>query len=467
MFPNGQGNVEKFLQGRVNSAKWEQRYGPIYRLWSGTSSEVVLTKAAHVEAVFRDSHRHIKAHANDSGELMNQLLGSCLGLISGKLWETLKPTVEPPFLHSNTKQYVDEVQKFTKNHIKRLALEKTTFRGEQRLHPVRDLKMLPFLFVARTIYGELRQEEQEELLNMVPHREKVFASVISGGITRFWFSKFFPFPAWRALHDFKARWTAWNDRVHGRAVQSHLSTSQSPIIGMYDSVARGQGTREQLLQTLDEMLFANLDVTMGGLSWPLVFLATHPEVQDKLRTEIFAHSDAKSRNTYLLASEKNSPTLLAACLLEAARLRPLAAFSVPQSAPTSRVLDGYEIPAGTKYVIDAYALNIRDPFWGEDRDKFIPQRWLERLKSGRDLRYRYWRFGFGPRKCLGKYVSELILRAVLVELLESWQISYDGPKQQKGENGEEMDWPWDNETWIHHPDLWLKCNPLCNKAIEP
>lgn len=39
-FPNGQGNVEKFFHGRENSAKWEQAYGRIYRLWSGTSSEM-------------------------------------------------------------------------------------------------------------------------------------------------------------------------------------------------------------------------------------------------------------------------------------------------------------------------------------------------------------------------------------------------------------------------------------------
>lgn len=40
IFPNGQGNVEKFLRGRANSAKWEVEYGGLYRLWSGMSGEV-------------------------------------------------------------------------------------------------------------------------------------------------------------------------------------------------------------------------------------------------------------------------------------------------------------------------------------------------------------------------------------------------------------------------------------------
>ncbi|KAH8722619.1 cytochrome P450 monooxygenase [Phaeosphaeriaceae sp. PMI808] len=470
-FPDGQGNIEKFLHGRLNSAKWEREYGALYRLWSGTICEVVLTKSAHVEAVFRDSHKHEKAYANNSGQLMNQLLGSCLGLINGKPWEDLKHAVESPFVHHATTFYVNDIQDFTKAYMGQLSLQNTAFRDQGILHPVHDLKFLPFLFVARVLYGELSWGAERDLLDIIPSREKLFKNVISGGITRFQFAQYLPLPAVRALHEFKARWSVWNDRAHAQAVQNHISgqtSSAAPIIAMYQSVSRKEITREQLLQTLDEMFFANLDVTMGGLSWPLVFLATHPVIQKELRSEIRAKADRNSRNEYLLSSTKSNPTLLSACLLESARLRPLAAFSVSQSCPTSRVLDGFEIPAGTKFVIDSYALNIRDPFWGEDREKFRPQRWIERLHSGRDLRYRYWRFGFGPRTCLGKYVVELILRSLLVEILENWSISMSvGAKMQDKEKGgneedEEMDWPWDDETWIHHPDLVLKCEPIKN-----
>lgn len=425
----------------------------------------VLTKASHVEAVFRDSHKHTKAHANDSGQMMNQLLGSCVGLISGKSWESLKQAVELPFLHRSTTRYIHEIQEYTKAYMSQLSSQNVAFREHGSLHPVRDLRLLPFLFVASVIYGKLDEDLQNELLDIVPDREALFKSVVSGGITRFWFAQFLPLPAIRALRSFKARWASWNDRVHRRAVQSKASSSP-PIVGMYESVGCGAITREQLLQTLDEMLFANLDVTMGGISWPLVFLATHPGFQSELRSEIRAHSEPEARSAYLISSFKSSPTLLGACLLECARLRPLAAFSVPQSCPTPRVLDGFEIPAGTKFVIDSYALNIRDPFWGEDREKFIPQRWIDRLNSGRDLRYRYWRFGFGPRTCLGKYMAELILRTVVVEVLENWQLSLDlgsdvnGEKREDAGSSEEMNWPWDDETWIHHPNLTLNCKPL-------
>ncbi|KAI1758249.1 cytochrome p450 monooxygenase GliC [Xylaria castorea] len=465
IFPNGQGNVEKFLRGRANSLKWEREYGSLYRLWSGMNGEVVLTKPAHVEAVFRDSHNHTKAHANNSGYLMDRLLGSCLGLISGKPWSAVKSGVEAPFLHRSMGQYARDVQDFTSAYMRRLRKDSDAFGQQGNLHPVRDLKLLPFLFVAKVVYGPLSEDLERDLIDLISPREDLFKSVIGGGITRFTFSRLLPLPAIRALRDFKDRWAQWNNRAHAHALKGP-GTSILPVISMFRVVKDGKITREQLLQTLDEILFANIDVTMGGLSWTLVFLAAHPAVQKALRSEIRERSSNEAtRNNYLLSSWTSTPTLLGACILEAARLRPLAAFSVPQSCPSPRILDGFEIPAGTNFVIDSYALNIRDPFWGEDRDTFRPERWLERQKSGRDLRYRYWRFGFGPRTCLGKYLAELILRSVVVEILENWHIALKATTGQRDKaaegddskaSNEDMSWPWDDEMWIHSPDLLLK-----------
>jgi len=39
-WPNGQGDAAKFLKGRENSELWHERFGDIYRIWSGTTSEV-------------------------------------------------------------------------------------------------------------------------------------------------------------------------------------------------------------------------------------------------------------------------------------------------------------------------------------------------------------------------------------------------------------------------------------------
>ena len=40
VWPNGQGNIEKYLRGRENSAKWGSQYGSLYRIWSGFHGEM-------------------------------------------------------------------------------------------------------------------------------------------------------------------------------------------------------------------------------------------------------------------------------------------------------------------------------------------------------------------------------------------------------------------------------------------
>ena len=39
-WPNGQGDVGKFLEGIENSEVWGKKYGKVYRIWSGMKSEV-------------------------------------------------------------------------------------------------------------------------------------------------------------------------------------------------------------------------------------------------------------------------------------------------------------------------------------------------------------------------------------------------------------------------------------------
>jgi cytochrome P450 len=74
------------------------------------------------------------------------------------------------------------------------------------------------------------------------------------------------------------------------------------------------------LQTIDESLYANLDVGIGSVSWNLVFLACYPDIQEQLFREIQEETASQGWNTYV----QRSDTLLEACICESLRLRPIA-----------------------------------------------------------------------------------------------------------------------------------------------
>lgn len=125
--------------------------------------------------------------------------------------------------------------------------------------------------------------------------------------------------------------------------------------------------------------------------------------------------------------------------------------SVPQAIPSSRVVGGYVFPAGTNFIIDAYALNVRNPFWGEDRQCYRPDRFLElaKSKSSTETRYNYWRFGFGPRQCMGKYLADLAMRELLVQLMEGFELRL----MEKEAEEESSAWERNPAVWIDHPDM--------------
>lgn len=376
---------------------------------------------------------------------MGEILGSCVGLISGSRWRTLRTVTETPFLHSNIASYIPQIERRTEKHFGSLQLESRLSRGF--IHPVDDLKLLPFWIIADILYGELSMDMEAQLKALIPIRESLFGKMITGMVSRFRVSQYFPSAANRTLSDFRRSWIEFNEKAYQ---ESSTKILQTPFISMYRQAQNDKITFDELYQTMDEMLFANLDVTIGGISWNLLFLGEHQDSQADLRAELNGKRRESGEglcgwDNYMLSSS----TLLAASILESARLRPLAAFSVPQATPGSRTAAGFIIPAGTNIVVDAYALNIRNPYWGSDSTEYRPKRFLQR--SPIETRYHYWRYGFGPRTCMGRYVADLIIRIILAHLVENYRLSLIGDVRE---------WDRNPETWITHPNTDVRCEKL-------
>ena len=402
----------------------------------------VLTHPEDVEVVFKDSNKHLKAVNNNSGWLMGELLGQCMGLISGTEWQNVRNAAAVPFSHKSTARYIEQIVQATEEHF--LELYQKGRLRQNLINPVDDLRLLPFWVIARILYGELTEELKKDLQEIIEMRESLFKRMVQGGVTRFSWSQCFRTKTNEGLKKFKKRWAEFNDAAY---FGCRLAKEETPITRMHEAAEDGKITTQQLHQTLDEMLFANLDVTIGGISWNLLFLADNQDVQADIREEIRSMrilGDIKKRDEYLLSSS----TLLAAAVLESARLKPLAAFSVPQSAPTTRVVGGFRVPAGTDFIVDTLALNIRNPYWGDDTDVYRPSRFLHRKRS--EMRYQYWRFGFGPRLCLGRDVADLIIRVLLLHLIENYQVRLSQTSH----------WDRNPGTWIIQPDVEIRCDYL-------
>jgi cytochrome P450 len=185
----------------------------------------------------------------------------------------------------------------------------------------------------------------------------------------------------------------------------------------------------QFLQTIDEILFTNVDVTSAVLAFLLINLAATENTQANLREEIRQYSDgANGLDDYIA----KAGTLLEHTCMESIRLCPATWFSLPEYSPHDKRIAGYLVPAGTPVIVDWKRLNTQSPVWnpqpnpGEAKPvtgmTFSPERFASLSPS--QYRYSFLRYGLGPRKCIGKNFAAVIMKMMLVEVLGKYSLQF-------------------------------------------
>lgn len=81
-----------------------------------------------------------------------------------------------------------------------------------------------------------------------------------------------------------------------------------------------------------------------------------------------------------------------------------------------KIIDGHFVPEGAEITSHAYAMQRNKELYGEDAEKFKPERWMESEKRNHELEAAQFTFGVGPRVCLGKDIAIMELYKLLPEV---------------------------------------------------
>lgn len=96
-------------------------------------------------------------------------------------------------------------------------------------------------------------------------------------------------------------------------------------------------------------------------------------------------------------------------------------------------LMGYDIAAGTRVVINAWALG-RDPSLWEDSEEFKPERFLNSSIDYKEFHYELIPFGAGRRGCPGIQFAIAVNELAIANLVYKYDLSLPD-----GKGGEELD----------------------------
>ncbi|GBP96580.1 Cytochrome P450 4C1 [Eumeta japonica] len=177
-------------------------------------------------------------------------------------------------------------------------------------------------------------------------------------------------------------------------------------------------SEEGIQEEVDTFMFEGHDTTAMGLTYLLMELANHKDIQDKVFheiSEIFGDS-----NQQITIQDLNRLKYMECCIKESLRLYPPVPV-ISRFIKDEITLNGNVIPAGnTLCHIHIFDLHRRADLF-EDPLAFKPERFLPENSIGRHA-YAYIPFSAGPRNCIGQRFAMLELKCSLVALLRAYEL---------------------------------------------
>ena len=193
----------------------------------------------------------------------------------------------------------------------------------------------------------------------------------------------------------------------------------SMMMQAHDGGSSASDARQIHGETLNLALAAHGNVARA-LTYTLLALARHPDVEDNLRSEVEHVVGARQP----VADDRMSLRYTEMTVAESMRLWPPSALVFRVARQDDVLPTGTRIRTGSKLLISPYVVQ-RDPAYYPDPERFDPERFSEEGRRGRP-KYAYFPFGGGPRVCIGQTLSSTLCTLALARMAQRVRLELSG-----------------------------------------
>uniref|UniRef100_A0A4X1VA33 Steroid 21-hydroxylase n=1 Tax=Sus scrofa TaxID=9823 RepID=A0A4X1VA33_PIG len=375
-----------------------QRLGPIYRLRLGLQDVVVLNSKRTIEEAL------VRKWVDFAGrpQIPSYKLASQHSLLLG-----VRSSMEP------------RVEQLTQEFCERMRAQAGTPVTIQK-----EFSVLTCSIICCLTFGDKEDTLVHALHDCVQDLMKTWEHWSIQILDMVPFLRFFPSPGLRRLKQ------AIENRDH--LVEKQLRRhKESMVAGQWrdmldymlqeagrQRVEEGQG---QLLEghvhmSVVDLFIGGTETTANTLSWAVVYLLHHPEIQWRLQEELDRELGPGAAGSRVPYKDRARLPLLNATIAEVLRLRPVVPLALPHRATRPSSIFGYDIPEGTVVIPNLQGAHLDETVW-EQPHEFRPDRFLAPGANPSALA-----FGCGARVCLGEPLARLELFVVLVQLLQAFTL---------------------------------------------
>nr|AHG06398.1 cinnamic acid 4-hydroxylase [Albuca bracteata] len=187
-----------------------------------------------------------------------------------------------------------------------------------------------------------------------------------------------------------------------------------------DAEKKGEINEDNVLYIVENINVAAIETTLWSIEWGIAELVNHPKVQQKLRNEL---DTVLGPGVQITEPDMHRLPYLQAVIKETLRLRMAIPLLVPHMNLHEAKLGGYDIPAESKILVNAWWLANNPEHW-KNPEEFRPERFLEEEAkveaNGND--FKYIPFGVGRRSCPGIILALPILGITIGRLVQNFEL---------------------------------------------
>ncbi|EMD87526.1 hypothetical protein COCC4DRAFT_133810 [Bipolaris maydis ATCC 48331] len=199
------------------------------------------------------------------------------------------------------------------------------------------------------------------------------------------------------------------------------------------AAASGTFTDELLVDQLMTFLAAGHETTATALTWAIYIICACPDIQDKLRDEVWSRLPRYSPTSESIPKDLSTiidskmPYLNAVCLEVFRYFSPVPVTF--REAIKDTCIFHTPVPAGTLVVLAPRVTNRHSTLWGPDALIFNPdhfksdglQNGTDKKRTGHRNNFAMMTFLHGPRSCIGQSFAKAELAILLASLVEKFE----------------------------------------------
>jgi len=177
--------------------------------------------------------------------------------------------------------------------------------------------------------------------------------------------------------------------------------------------------RSHLAGVLYNLNNGGIDTGSETMTWSLMYMATWPEIQEKVQEEI---DRVVGRDRLPEYSDRLLMPYTEAVLMEVQRYASILCLSFPHACTKNIKIGEYVLPKGTFILQNLYAIHYDPNYWG-DPEVFRPERFLNDQGQAQQPEYLI-PFSAGKRLCLGDTVARTQMFLFFSCILHQFSFSY-------------------------------------------